>query len=132
MFAISEIPQDAMAVDTVYNTTVPFSAADVRADGGEEEKMETDQKGREEGKGKADRGGGEKTDEPTMLPESLSIGEGNVRLNTAIRRAVKKRKKHQQKLGKNILKCVMLIKNVKFQANRAGKLADTLGESMEL
>uniref|UniRef100_A0A183C428 BZIP domain-containing protein n=1 Tax=Globodera pallida TaxID=36090 RepID=A0A183C428_GLOPA len=136
---VDAIPQDAMAVDTPYDPTLSaLSSAQSGGGAGDgNAEMETDQKHGGGGgsfvvvSGRvvppAEEGGSSSNMDTTpgghgtasvrgtpLLPNSLSLGEGNVQLNSAIRKAVKKRKKGQQKMAK-----------------RAEKLAGQLSERME-
>lgn len=101
-----------MALDTPYDPIASAGGEDE-----EEEKMETDQKDGGAGRtvvvgsgkpsAKSKKGDQKQTSEgmaggsapALLLPESLSLADGNVQLNTAIRKAVKKRKRLSHKLG---------------------------------
>jgi nuclear GTP-binding protein len=110
---VDEMP-DQMVVDNVYDPSVPVEKGS--SDGGEE--METD--AAPHGKTVVPEGGGKKKGKKVqsaqsdgeILPKSLAI-DGNVQLNTAIKKAIQKRKKKQQKL-----------------ANRTEKLADNMAQTL--
>uniref|UniRef100_A0A915EDM8 CP-type G domain-containing protein n=1 Tax=Ditylenchus dipsaci TaxID=166011 RepID=A0A915EDM8_9BILA len=105
---IDEFPEgDAMRVETVYDPNEPADVTINDSDMEEDTPMEQDgatimQKTVVTGGGIKKKTGGAgpfgKTDENALL-ESLAFGDGNAQLDTAIKSAVKRRKRHQKKLA---------------------------------
>ncbi|KAI1725843.1 50S ribosome-binding GTPase domain-containing protein [Ditylenchus destructor] len=114
---IDEFPEsDVMQVETVYN---PYSELDSQNNVNDtDEEMEHNDKNTTKtvviGGTSKKKSHGTKDAKNNEVLTSLSIGDGNVRLDSAIKQVIKKRKKHQKKLAK---------KNEKL----ANSLSETLG-----
>ncbi|KAL3125170.1 hypothetical protein niasHT_008520 [Heterodera trifolii] len=126
---VDEMPQDVMAVDTLYDAASDSSALQKSAaqcqKSGTVVVVVASTTPAEESEANANKSNNNEMDTattmvhaavapPPLLPDSLSVGDGNVQLNSAIRKAVKRNKKHKHRMAK-----------------RADKLAGQLNEQME-